>query len=301
VAKTPNQVLQQTAHANKASSSFSILARVSRLLSMSFGGAVKTMAKKKHQPEPVVDRAGTEEDWLSARGPRDLLGQLFWLNEQGRICTSERKRCLFQVACLRRVRHVFRDERSRVAVDDIEQYAEGLITHEELFQRGSSTVNPPNPDNLSEVPKEACSPEQLRVSYAWDALEVAGPQAHGIYNFQDAHEGTETVTWSAAQAVTKPEEEEEVQARLLRDIFGNPFRPVVLDPALPTTAVTSLARAAYEECALPTGELDQTRLAVLADALEEAGCTEQTILGHLRGPGLHVRGCWLVDLVLAKE
>src|SRR5947209_12018852 len=124
------------------------------------------MAKKKRQPEPVQDWAGTEEDWFTARDPRDLLRQLYWLNEQGRIRTSERKWGLFQVACLRRVQHVFRDERSRKAVDDNEEYAEGLLTHEELFQRGSRAVNPPNPDNLSEVPKEACSADELRVSYA---------------------------------------------------------------------------------------------------------------------------------------
>ena len=52
---------------------------------------------------------------------------------------------------------------------------------------------------------------------------------------------------------------------------------------------------------MPAGTLDNTRLAVLADALEEAGCTEADILGHLRGPGPHVRGCWVVDLILGKE
>jgi hypothetical protein len=65
--------------------------------------------------------------------------------------------------------------------------------------------------------------------------------------------------------------------------------------------VKKLAEAAYEERSLPAGTLNTQRLAVLADALEEAGCTDQTILDHLRGPGPHVRGCWAVDLILGKQ
>ena len=66
------------------------------------------------------------------------------------------------------------------------------------------------------------------------------------------------------------------------------------------STVVRLAQAAYEERHLPAGTLDSGRHAVLADALEEAGCTDAEILGHLRGPGRHVRGCWVVDLVLGK-
>jgi hypothetical protein len=89
---------------------------------------------------------------------------------------------------------------------------------------------------------------------------------------------------------------------LLRDIFGPlPFRPVHLDPAWRTRQVVALAQAASDQRELPSGSLDTTRLAVLADALEEAGCTNADILGHHRGPGPHVRGCWAVDLVLGKS
>jgi hypothetical protein len=84
-------------------------------------------------------------------------------------------------------------------------------------------------------------------------------------------------------------------------VFGNPFRSRRFNPAHRTPLVESLALAAYEHRDLPAGHLDPSRLAVLADALEEAGCAEQAILEHLRDPGLHVRGCWPVDLVLAKE
>jgi hypothetical protein len=61
-----------------------------------------------------------------------------------------------------------------------------------------------------------------------------------------------------------------------------------------------LARAAYWYRLLPSGHLDPARLAVLADDLEDAGCTDPDLLGHLRGPGPHVRGCWAVDLLLGK-
>jgi hypothetical protein len=91
-----------------------------------------------------------------------------------------------------------------------------------------------------------------------------------------------------------------VQCSLARDIFGSPFRPVSLVPTWLTPDVVSLAQAAYQERNLPSGELDPVRLAVLADALEEAGAGDD-VAGHLRSPGPHVRGCWAVDLILGKE
>jgi hypothetical protein len=90
------------------------------------------------------------------------------------------------------------------------------------------------------------------------------------------------------------------QVLLLLCIFGNPFRPVVINSAWLTATVVSLAAVAYEERNLPSGLLDSARLAILADALEDAGCTDATLLDHLRGPGPHVRGCFALDLVLGK-
>jgi hypothetical protein len=90
----------------------------------------------------------------------------------------------------------------------------------------------------------------------------------------------------------------------LHDIFRNPFRPVTINPAALAwndAIIVRLAQAAYERRHLPAGTLDNARLAILADALEEAGCTDAGILGHLRGPGPHVRGCWPVDLCLGKS
>lgn len=92
----------------------------------------------------------------------------------------------------------------------------------------------------------------------------------------------------------EPAAEASAQAGMLRDIFGNPFRPVTFDPAWLTPAVTSLAQMSYEERTFD-------RMPELADALEQLGCTNADILEHCRGPGPHVRGCWVVDLVLGKS
>jgi hypothetical protein len=86
-------------------------------------------------------------------------------------------------------------------------------------------------------------------------------------------------------------------AALLRDVFGNPFRPLPqVNPAWLAWeggTVPKVAQATYDERAFD-------RLPVLADALEDAGCTDADILGHCRISGDHVRGCWVVDLVLEK-
>jgi hypothetical protein len=101
--------------------------------------------------------------------------------------------------------------------------------------------------------------------------------------------------------VEHPDGERQPQAALLRDIVGNPFQPVVFNPAWRTPDVMSIAQSGYLERLLPAGLLDIVRLAVLADALEDAGCNDAVILNHLRGPAPHVRGCWAVDLLLASK
>jgi hypothetical protein len=81
---------------------------------------------------------------------------------------------------------------------------------------------------------------------------------------------------------------------LLRCIFGNPFCPVAIEPAWFDHTIPKLARAIYDDRAFD-------RMAILADALEEAGCTNLDILNHCRQSGVHVRGCWVLDLLLGKE
>jgi hypothetical protein len=85
-----------------------------------------------------------------------------------------------------------------------------------------------------------------------------------------------------------------LQAELCRDIFGNPFRPITVDPSWLTSPVARMAQAMYDERAFE-------RMPILADALEDVGCTDEAMLTHCRQPGVHVRGCWVVDLLLAKK
>ncbi|VTU00166.1 Uncharacterized protein (Fragment) OS=uncultured bacterium PE=4 SV=1 [Gemmataceae bacterium] len=83
-------------------------------------------------------------------------------------------------------------------------------------------------------------------------------------------------------------------ATLIRDIFGNPFRPVAFDPEWRTSTVVALAQQMYDT-------RDFSAMPILADALQDAGCDSDDVLTHCRGTGPHVRGCWVVDAVLGKE
>jgi hypothetical protein len=97
--------------------------------------------------------------------------------------------------------------------------------------------------------------------------------------------------WLLEGVNSSPELEQ--AAALLRDIFGNPFRPVDFAPWRTDTAV-SLARQMYDS-------REFGAMPILADALQDAGCDSDEVLSHCRGAGPHVRGCWVVDGVLGKE
>ncbi|MDY3563323.1 hypothetical protein R5W23_004824 [Gemmata sp. JC673] len=85
------------------------------------------------------------------------------------------------------------------------------------------------------------------------------------------------------------------QVALVRDIFGNPFRPVTFSPSWRTDTALSLAQGMYDS-------RDFGAMPILADALQDAGCDNGDVLDHCRDPkGIHVRGCWVVDLVLGKS
>jgi hypothetical protein len=73
----------------------------------------------------------------------------------------------------------------------------------------------------------------------------------------------------------------------------DPFRPLHFEERWRTSNTLDLARTIYEERAFD-------RLPILADALMDAGCSDATTLSHCRSAGDHVRGCWVVDLVLSK-
>ena len=87
--------------------------------------------------------------------------------------------------------------------------------------------------------------------------------------------------------------EEAFSVALFRDIFGNPFRPATFAPEWRTEVAVGIAAKMYDA-------RDFGNMPVLADALQDAGCEHPDILSHCREPGTHVRGCWVVDLVLGK-
>jgi hypothetical protein len=85
-----------------------------------------------------------------------------------------------------------------------------------------------------------------------------------------------------------------VVSKLIREVVGNPFRPVAFDPAWRTSTAVALAQQMYDS-------RDFGVMPILGDALQDAGCDNDDILDHCRGDGPHVRGCWVVDLVLGKS
>jgi hypothetical protein len=82
--------------------------------------------------------------------------------------------------------------------------------------------------------------------------------------------------------------------RLIHEVTANPFRPVTINPTWLTSTVLQLAAGIYSDRAFD-------RLPILADALQDAGCDNEDVLNHCRSEGPHVRGCWVVDLLLGKE
>ncbi len=223
----------------------------------------------------------TEGEWLICKNPQDMLVLL-------RRKASNRKLRLFACACCRRVWHLLTDEPGRRAVEVTERHADGIAPRQELaaafLEARQGTV------------ARACARGYAGAA----AREVARMAGWSIGWFTPTSISGRVATWDAEREALKSNEEA-AQAELLRDIFGNPFRPVATDPAWQAATVLALAQAAYDEREMPAGTLDVARLAVLADALEEVGCTGPAILGHLRGPGPHVRGCWVIDLLLGKS
>jgi hypothetical protein len=239
----------------------------------------------------------TEAEWLAATDPEPMLVALRLARKD-----SEQKLRLFGVACCRRVWSLLDDERSRRAVETAEQYADGRASLHQLA--------------AARAEGKAAHTEAQAAARAGNASRCV-PASGAAYRVArlDAVRGASDVTNSCPFAVSGVRRqaanpahlgELSVQADILRDIFGNPFRgKPAIDPswlAWNGGTVRRLAASAYEERVLPSGELDGARLAVLADALEEAGCHREVILGHLRQPGsVHVRGCWVLDLLLGKS
>jgi hypothetical protein len=210
----------------------------------------------------------TEVEWLACTDPRPMLEFL-----RGR--TSDRKLRLFACAYCRVVRGTWRlGPGPAVAV--AERYVDGLATDQDLAAERRGV---PFPDLYSEwvVAPSAYDGAWQPVDWLTSARDLMKIDPDALRHFP-----------IPADDVVKR------SVLLLRDIVGNPFHPVSLDPAWQTPTVLALAQAIYDERAFD-------RLPILADALEDAGCDDADILNHCREPGEHVRGCWVVELLLGRE
>ena len=217
----------------------------------------------------------TEADWLACPDPHRAMA---WVRESGNV--SDRRLRLFAAAYCRLFWSLLDDRRSRKAVEIAELYADGLATE---IQRKEAARNA----------RKASSDRMQEGDWSREPWIVASVASASIGEW---YAEVERQNSSATQAATKERggPGEISPSQLVRCIFGNPFRPVAFDPRWRTADVLGLARGIYEDRAFD-------RLPLLADALMDAGCAEEQILAHCRSDGPHVRGCWVVDLVLGKE
>jgi len=219
----------------------------------------------------------TEAEWLTCASVWDMV-RLF------PAATSARRLRLFAVACCRRLPGLAGG--SLQALDAADLHAEGqadLTALRLAYMRayGPVAAHEDNPgDGLAYDAAQAV---------AW-AVVPEGVGRREAAAYAAYHAGR------AAPGLA----ERRAQALLLADIMLSPPSASVT-PAWLTPDVVRLAYAAYDERLLPSGELDRQRLLVLADALEDASCDNAEVLGHLRGPGVHVRGCWCVDQLTGRE
>lgn len=224
-----------------------------------------------------------EAEWLACTDPQKMLEFL-----RGRV--SDRQLRLFAVACSRQIWENSMPGRICRAIETAEKYADGLVTEQDLRRVHSMACESAHAAQRRGSSRRFEHPRldsEKRLFFAADTAHPHKPFLIGRLGLV-YHDAT-------LRAISR---------ELLHDIIGNIFRPVNFSPAVLSWndgTVKRLAQTAYDERHLPEGTLDKTRLAVLADALEEAGCRDTEVLDHLRGPGPHVRGCWPVDLCLGKS
>lgn len=257
-----------------------------------------------------------EAEWLECTDPQKMLK---CLRDKG----SERKLRLFGVVCVRRIWNLLSEEASHKFLKEAEHFSESLTVSGDVFAASRRIVETverygdgsADQHELTDAYGAACEVAWNASDYiGCDALETCVASAAASTAYRDIHRVEHPhepmpaidlfdVPSKAVKAAAKAgdgkdhgarKDESSAQAAILRCIFGNPFRSVTLDLSWLTSNVTAIAQAIYDEPAFD-------RLPILADALEDAGCANQDILEHCRGPGPHVRGCWVVDLLLGKE
>jgi hypothetical protein len=191
---------------------------------------------------------------------------------------SDRKLWHFACGCALRGSNRLPIEFLRPAVEVAERYADGNATRQEL---------------------RVAFVAAHRAAYAFrfvafNEVKLLERTAAGAAKLSGVRAAEIVMRWTNRMAPNPA-----VLADLLRCLF-NPFQPPAFDSSWRTPTAVALALVAYTERQLPSGSLDPTRLLILADALEEAGCTNAALHAHLRSPGPHVRGCWPVDLILDR-
>jgi hypothetical protein len=203
----------------------------------------------------------TGTEWQNACEPHAML-------ELMRAKASDRKLRLFAVACSRRIWTLI-DALGQVAVEVAENYADGLA----------------GPDEMRTV-RLRCQGVGGQASWYAAATKPEVAARNAARSAQAGVASNPLLGTEAGELLA--------QASLVRDIFGDPFRTITLNPNFLTPTVVHLAQAIYDDRTFD-------RLSILADALHEAGCDNNEILSHCRGPGPHVRGCWVIDLALGKQ
>lgn len=171
------------------------------------------------------------------------------------------------------------DKRLREAVIFMQRYADQSARLEEL-QSIQSSVLAARQEIEGETPGNPPATIAARSvnDLVWQSPVVAAQQILIIHAAE-----------SSVQA-----EEDAFQCGLLRDVFGGKFHPTVMDNRWRTSSVVDLAHAICEQFACE-------RMPVLGDALMDAGCESKAIISHCRAEQLHVRGCWVLDLILDKK
>jgi hypothetical protein len=231
----------------------------------------------------------TQAEWDSCTDPNVMLD---FLRASGRA--SERKVRLLAVAGCRCLWPLLSANNARKALSVVERYADGQVSRKELLDArsrawGAATSFMETLTRSSSTVTGDASQTHLALVAA---AQTTNPWPGALFD----------LTLPAVQDALRADAG--VLANLVRDIF----RPLAshqlsIDSSLLTWnggIIAQLAQAAYEERSLPEGHLDKGRLAVLADALEEASSADTEVLAHLRARGAHVRGCFAVDTVLGR-
>jgi hypothetical protein len=230
----------------------------------------------------------TEAQWLTSSSPWELV---YWMIgvQRAAVTTDERFR-RFGIACCRRLAGALAPGHIS-ALDQLDQYIDA----------GSPSGGLRLPRKLCRtVPLAPVTTPPSAASHAVRAVEqcLKSKCSQAAMASEDAARAmneTRAVVGSGGGRKRRKENPElAVQAALIRDIFANPFRPVAFSPEWRTNTAVSLARQMYES-------RDFSAMPILADALQDAGCDNEDVLNHCRHPGVHVRGCWCVDLLLGKE